>query len=72
MLVNHCSSQIVEAMDMYSASVELRDTVGCFLDFQEIREYLRQMQKPVINLRVSEQVAKSEYEKALSCREELL
>ena len=35
---NHFNSQVVVAMDLYSASTEERYTVCCFLIFQEIGE----------------------------------
>ena len=54
-------------MDWYSASTDERETIGCFLDFQEMREVLRNTQKPEIEQRVSGQETQSEFAKALSC-----
>lgn len=34
--VNHANSVVTRFMDLYSASAELKATVGCFFDFQEI------------------------------------
>ena len=53
-------------MDRYSASVDERETIGCFLDFQDMREVPRNTQKPKIKRRVSGQEAQSESAKALS------
>lgn len=64
------SSQVVVAIVLYSASADDLDTVGCFLDFQEIKESLRKKQQPAMDLRVSGQVAQSESEKAFKCRAE--
>lgn len=50
----------------YSALEELLEIVGCFLDFQDIKESLRKIQKPVTNFLVSLQVAQSESKKALN------
>ena len=37
--VSHCSSQVVEASALYSASDDDRDTVLCFVVFQETRDF---------------------------------
>jgi len=42
--VIHRSSAVVLATDLYSASVEDRETVGCLRELQEIRFELRKMQ----------------------------
>ena len=34
--INQITSATIDAKLLYSAAVELLDTVGCFLDFQEI------------------------------------
>jgi len=39
--LNHLSSHKANAIDLYSASAEDLDTVGCFLVFQEIGELPR-------------------------------
>lgn len=62
----------VAANARYSASVEDRETVGCFLDFQEINELPKNTQNLVIDRLVSGQVAQSESLNALSCRGESL
>ena len=58
------------AIARYSASAEERDTMVCFLAFQETNEWPKKIQKPVTERRVSEQVPQSASEKALSWREE--
>jgi hypothetical protein len=40
-------SQQATAMARYSASADDREMVCCFLDFQEMRESPRKVQKPV-------------------------
>jgi hypothetical protein len=67
---NQVSSQEQVAIDQYSASAEERETVCCFLDFQEIRASPRKTQNPVIECRESEQAAQSLSQKALSLRYE--
>ncbi|KAJ0601780.1 hypothetical protein HanIR_Chr03g0132591 [Helianthus annuus] len=47
-------------MDLYSASVEDRETTLCFLLFHETNDPPRKMQKPVIDLRLSTHLAQSE------------
>jgi hypothetical protein len=44
--------------------------VVCFLDFQEINESPKKIQKPDIDLLVSGQLAQSESQKAFKCRAE--
>ena len=65
------SSQAVVAMALYSASAEDRETVACFLDFQEIRESPRKMQNPVTDLRESGQPAQSASQNPLRCSAEV-
>ena len=60
-------SQVVIAMALYSASPEDLETIDCFLECQEMRESPRKTQNPVTDLRVSEQPAQLESQKALSC-----
>lgn len=59
---------VVDAKAQYSASEELRETVGCFFERQEMREGPRYTENPVMERRVSRQPAQSESLKALSCR----
>lgn len=47
---NQISSLVVAARAWYSASADKRETVDCFLDFQEINESPRKIQKPVMDL----------------------
>ena len=46
-------SYVVTAMALYFASAEDLETIDCFLDFHEIRESPKKMQKLVANLLVS-------------------
>lgn len=48
----------------FKSQVEIRETVGFFLDLQEIREFPMNIQKPVTDLRVSEQTVWSKYVKS--------
>jgi len=50
----------------YLASGEERETVVCFLDFQEIREVPRSMQRPVVDRLVIGHEAQSESLKAFN------
>ena len=59
-------SQVTLAMARYSASAEERDTVCCFLDFQEMKKEPRNTQNPEIERLMSWQEAQSEFVKALS------
>ena len=59
-------SQVALAIALYSASAEERETIGCFLDFHEIKESPRKMQKPVTDLRESGHRAQSESAKAVN------
>lgn len=49
------SSEQVATIALYSALADEEETTVCFLDFQEIKEVLRKMQKPVTDLRMSGQ-----------------
>jgi hypothetical protein len=51
--VSHCNSQVPEARALYSASEEDLEMVGCFLAFQQIREFPIKKQYPVIDFLVS-------------------
>ena len=61
---SHWSLAVVEASARYSASVDDLETVGCFFDFQDMRESPRKTQKPVTERRESGHPAQSESEKA--------
>ena len=54
------SSQLVVAIELYSASADERDTVGCFLVFQETGERPNIIKYMVRERRVKGQVAQSE------------
>lgn len=54
------------ARALYSASAEDLEIVACFLVFHEMREFLKKMQKLVIDLLVSKHALQSESTKALS------
>ena len=58
-------------MALYSASTEDLETIDCFLDFHEIRESLKKMQKPVVDLLVSIQDAQSTSVYAFRCKSDL-
>ena len=47
------TSHTAEAIVLYSASVEDLDTVVCFLDLHDTREFPKKMQYPVVDLHVS-------------------
>ena len=57
-------------MALYSASAEDRDTVLCFLDFQEISESPTKTQNPIVERLVSGHVPQSESAKAFNCIED--
>ncbi|KAL4588648.1 hypothetical protein LXL04_001540 [Taraxacum kok-saghyz] len=56
----HITSLVVAPIALYSASVDERETIVCFLDFHEMSESLKKIQKPVTELRVSLHPAQSE------------
>ena len=58
-------------MALYSASTEDLETIDCFLDFHEIKESPKKMQKPMVDLRVSIQDAQSASVYALKCKSNL-
>ena len=45
---NHTSSQVIFVVALYLAADD-RDTIFCFLDFHETKEFPRKMQNPLIN-----------------------
>jgi hypothetical protein len=57
---NQRSSLVAVAIDLYSAFVEERETICCFLVFHEIREELSMVKYPVVDRRVIGQPAQSE------------
>jgi len=61
-VLSHVSSQVVDARARYSASAEEWETVYCFLVRQEIGLVPSWMKKPMVDLRVSGQLAQSESE----------
>ena len=63
-------SLVVAAKALYSASADDLEMVGCFLDFQEIRESPKKMQNPVTDFLESAQVAQSASENARNWKEE--
>ena len=50
-------SQVVLAIERYSASTEEHDTTYCFLDLHEMREEPRNTQKPETERRVLGHIA---------------
>ena len=68
---NQMSSLVVVTMALYSASIELRDMVVCFLDFQEIKESPKNTQNPVVNFLESGHDPQLVSENALRCREDV-
>ena len=63
---NQVISQQVIAIERYSASTLDRDTVLCFLVFQEINELSRNMKYLVTNCQVSRHLAQSALQKAFN------
>ena len=45
--LSHVNSQVIEVIDLYSASAEDLETVVCFLLFQEIRDLPKKTKYPV-------------------------
>ena len=60
----HVILEEAEAMALYSASEEDLETVGCFLDFQKIRDFPSRKMYPLMDLLLSGQEAQSKSEKA--------
>lgn len=61
---------VVDAIALYSASPEERETIDCFLDFQDIKESLRNTHNPVVDLQLSTQPARSLSQKAFNRKSE--
>ncbi|XP_026425207.1 uncharacterized protein LOC113321512 [Papaver somniferum] len=57
---NHFNSHVAASMDLYSASAELRETVGCFFVFQDTGEFPRRTNHHVNERLVKGQLAQSE------------
>ncbi|PHT49876.1 hypothetical protein CQW23_09623 [Capsicum baccatum] len=57
---NHVNSAIAAARLLYSTSAELRETVCCFFDFQEIKDSPNFTAKPVTDFLVFGYAAQSE------------
>lgn len=62
----HCPSYFEGATDLYSASNEELDTNVWFFLFQQIKEFQRKKQKPVVHVIVSGHAPYSKSEKPLS------
>ncbi|KAJ0510573.1 hypothetical protein HanIR_Chr11g0542321 [Helianthus annuus] len=58
--ISHKILQEALHMDLYSASADERETMLCFLLFQETREFPRKIQYPVTDLLLSTHLAQSE------------
>lgn len=58
-VVSHAISQEAKANARYSASAEDLETVGCFLERQEIKEEPTNIVKPVVDRLLSGQVPQS-------------
>ena len=66
----HITSAVAFARDLYSALVLERDTVACFLAFQDIRLDPRKIAKPPVDLLSSGHPTQSASENALTAVEE--
>ncbi|GJW69653.1 hypothetical protein Tco_0126570 [Tanacetum coccineum] len=66
---NHETSQIASARTLYSALVELLETIVCFFDFYEIRQDPKKIQYPVTDLLEKLQLAQSLSQKTLRFKE---
>jgi len=54
--LSQSNSEVIEAIALYSASVEDLETVGYFFDFQVRRESPMKIQKPVVDFLLSKQL----------------
>ena len=52
---SHVSLAAVDAMEQYSASALDRDTIDCFLTFQEMQLLPRNVQNPVVDCQLIKQ-----------------
>ena len=66
---NQVTSQQAAAIERYYASALDHDTVFCFLVFQEINEYPKNIQYLVVDRCVSGHLTQSTSQKAFSCSE---
>ena len=66
---NQVTSQKAAAIERYSAFALDRETVFCFLVFQEINEFPRNIQYHVVDRRVPGHLAQFSSQKAFSCSE---
>ena len=66
---NHCTSQSICVKAIYSASADDLETVCCFFDRHEIGLSPKKVQKPLIDMQMIEQLAKSKSLNALICNE---
>jgi len=57
--LSQASSAVMHLRLRYSASAEDKDTVTCFLDFQDIKVLPKKMTNPLTDLRVWEHAAQS-------------
>ncbi|CAL8988629.1 unnamed protein product [Prunus brigantina] len=65
--LSHTNSQVRDAMDLYSDSAEERDTIDCFLLFQDMGAPPRKMQNPVTDRLVVGQLAQSASQYPFNC-----
>ena len=59
------------AIARYSALADERDTIVCFFDLHDTKECPKNIQYPMVDLRVSGHPAQSKSEKALMCNSEV-
>ena len=64
----HCNSAATATIARYSASVEERATVRCFVELQEIRLTPRKIRKEHVDVRSSGLLAQFASEKPCNCR----
>ena len=68
---NQITSHTANAMALYFAFAENLDTVVCFFDLHDTKECPKNIQYPMVDLRVSGHPAQSKSEKALMCNSEV-